>query len=235
MRLRHRLNPMVRALPMAFLAALLASPAFSNLITNGSFETPVVAPSGTATFPGGSTAISGWTVVGVDSSLVSTTFTQSGVTFNAQDGVQWIDLAGYTSNSMTSGVTQDIATVSGGLYAVSFYVGSADDNVNNFFFPSTIDLSIDGGPRVHFTNPVAPSNHLDWKQFTVPFVATGSSTNLTFYNGGASNNFLSALDNVVVDAVPEPCSAVLLGIGAVSLFGLRRARRLDRPCQTAGR
>jgi hypothetical protein len=207
------------------LAAVATTPAVANLIVNGSFETPVVPAGSTLNFPGGSTGITGWTMVGVDSDLISTSFTQSGVTFNAQDGQQWIDLAGHTSNSQTSGATQSITTVAGGLYAVSFYVGSADDNVNNFFFPSTIDLSINGGPRVHFTNPIAPSNHLDWAQFVVPFVATGSSTNLTFYNGGASNNFLSALDNVVVDAVPEPSSVVLIGLGVVGFLGRRRIRR----------
>ncbi len=212
------------------LAAAFATPACANLITNGSFESPIVPAGSTLNFPGGSTGIPGWTAVGVDSDLISTTFTQSGVTFNAQDGQQWIDLAGHTSNSQTSGVTQNIATVLGGLYTISFYVGSADDNVNNFFFPSTIDLSINGGPRAHFTNTIAPSNHLDWKQFVVPFVATGTSTNLTFYNGGASNNFLSALDNVVV--VPEPLSLTLclsaLVCGAIGTHIRRRKARGGR-------
>ena len=215
------------------LAAAVATPACANLITGGSFESPSIPVGGTAIYPAGSTAITGWTVVGVgpDSvALVSTSFTQSGVTFQSQNGQQWIDLAGNASNSQSSGVTQSITTVPSGLYSVSFYVGSADDNVNNFFFPSTIDLSINGGPRAHFTNPIAPSNQLNWAQFVVPFVATGSSTNLTFYNGGASNNFLSALDNVVVDAVPEPSTVILLalGIGGVSLFGRRRPKRSIR-------
>lgn len=207
------------------LAAVVATPAVANLIVNGSFETPVAPVGGTTIYGAGSASITGWTVVGVGSdsvALVSTSFAQSGVTFNAQNGQQWIDLAGNASNSQSSGVTQSIATVPGNLYEVSFYVGSADDNVNNFFFPSTIDLSINGGPRAHFTNPIAPSNQLNWAQFVVPFVATGSSTNLTFYNGGASNNFLSAFDNVVVDGVPEPSSVILIGLGTVGFLGRRR-------------
>jgi hypothetical protein len=210
------------------LGAVVATPAVANLIVNGSFETPPVPAGGTTIYGAGSTSITGWTVVGAGAdsvALVSTSFQQSGVTFNAQNGQQWIDLAGNTSNSQSSGVTQSIPTVPGGLYEVSFYVGSADDNVNNFFFPATIDLSINGGPRTHYTNPIAPPDHLDWKQFIVPFVAVGSSTNLTFYNGGASNNFLSAFDNVVADGVPEPAGVILIGLGAAGFLGGRRKRR----------
>jgi len=210
---------------IACMVSMVASPAMANLIVNGSFETPVVPVGGTSTYGAGSTAITGWTVVGVGSdaaSLVSTSFMQSGVTFQAQDGQQWIDLAGHLSNAQTSGVTQNIVTPSG-LYEISFWVGSADDNQNNFFFPSTIHLSINGGPRVPFTNPIAPPNMLNWQQFVVPFVATGGSTNITFYNGGASNNFLSALDNVVVEqVVPEPVSVPLLMVATAGWFLLRR-------------
>jgi hypothetical protein len=201
---------------------LAATPALANLITNGSFEAPLVPAGSTATYPGGSTAITGWTVVGVDSSLVSGSFMQSGITFQAQDGQQWLDLAGFTSNSMTSGVTQDIATTPFQIYEVSFYVGSATDG--GFFFPTSVDLSIDGGARVRFTNPIAPSNMLNWQQFTVPFLATQSSTNITFYNGGASNNFLSALDNVVIEGITEPAGIIVGLIGFLNLFAWRWRR-----------
>ena len=87
---------------VAFLS-LIASSASANLITNGSFETPVVPNGGFTNFPAGSNAITGWTVVGVDSAVTNTNFTQSGIHFQAQDGIQFIDLAGITSNSNTSG------------------------------------------------------------------------------------------------------------------------------------
>lgn len=211
--------------------AVAATPSVANLVTNGSFETPLAPVGGYVTYPGGSAAITGWTVVGVgpDSvSLVSMSFMQSGVTFQAQDGQQWIDLAGHLSNAQTSGVTQNIATTLGGLYEISFWVGSADDNVDNFFFPSTIDLKINNGPRVPFTNSIAPPNMLDWRQFVVPFVATSSSTTLTFFNGGASNNFLSALDNVVVErVVPEPATGGVMAVGVCCLAALARRRRVS--------
>ncbi len=46
---------------------------------------------------------------------------------------------------MTNGVTQDVATTIGQTYLLNFYVGSATDNA--LIFASTVDLSINGGPR----------------------------------------------------------------------------------------
>lgn len=184
-----------------------ASPAVANLITNGSFETPLVPSASYTNFPGGSNLITGWTVVGVDTSIANTNFVQSGITFQAQDGDQWADLAGITSNSMSSGVTQTIPTVVNQLYEVSFYVGSATDN--SLFFPATIDLSIDGGPRTSYHNPAAPTTMLDWQQFTTTFTATSTSTNLTFYNGSGPTNYLNGVDNISVVPIPEPAGLIL--------------------------
>lgn len=210
----------------ACVAMLTATPVLAaNLVVNGSFENPAVPTASFINYLGGSTAITGWTVVGVDSAVSEDTFMQSGITFQAQDGNQMIDLAGVTSNSMTSGVTQNISTTINQVYEISFYVGSATDS--NFFFPSTIDLSIDGGARVSYTNPTAPTNMLNWKLFTVNFTATNSTTNLTFFNGGTSNNFESELDNVSVNAVPEPSSIVLAAFSFAGLaaWGWRRRKR----------
>jgi Protein of unknown function (DUF642) len=185
------------------------------IILNGSFENPLVTSGSYTNFSAGSTSITGWTVVGVDSALTSGAFLQSGITFQAQSGNQWLDLAGVTSNSNASGVRQDIATDFGQAYELSFYVGSATDGT--FFFPTTVDLSINGGSRSSYFNPAAPTTMLDWELFTVPFTATGSITSLTFYNGAAPNNYNSALDNVSVTVVPEPSKTLF---GVIGLTGL---------------
>jgi hypothetical protein len=203
--------------------AWLACEARGSLITNGSFESPVVSVGTFVNFGGGSGAITGWTVVGVDAAVTSTAFVQSGITFQAQDGAQWIDLAGVTSNSSTSGVRQTIPTTPGALYTVDFHVGSATDN--RFFFPTTVDLSIDGGPRVSYTNPAVPTTSLNWLRFEAPFTAAGPTTTLTFFNGGTSNNFLNALDNVSVNEVPEPAAAALVSCLALVWPPGRRHRR----------
>lgn len=193
---------------------LALAPAKANLIVNGSFEVPTVPAGGYINYPAGSTAITGWTVVGVDSSVISGTFTQAGIVFQAQSGNQWIDLAGVTSNSSTSGVRQNVATAIGGVYQLSFYVGSATGGP---FFPATVDLSINGGARVGYTNPTGPSNMLNWKLFTVEFTATSATTTVTFFNGSAANNYLCALDNVSISSVLCPCP------GDMNADGLKNA------------
>ena len=169
-------------------------PAAANLIQNGSFEDPLVPNAGFTNFLAGSTAITGWKVVGIDTAIVDGDFTQSGIAFVAQDGNQWADLAGVTSNSTLSGLTQTVTTIVGELYELSFYVGSATDG--RFFFPTAVDLSIDGGGRTRFANPNAPTSALDWMRFSLQFTATSAATSLTFFNGAAANNFNTAFDNV---------------------------------------
>ena len=188
------------------LLVLQVSDADAGIIVNGSFEDPDVPVGFFQNFIAGSTAITGWTVVGIDSAIVNTTV-QNGITFNSQDGNQFLDLAGITSNSTSSGVTQTISTLVGVNYLVSFYVGSATDNFQHF--ASTVDLTIDGGPRIGYPNPNAPTTSVDWKLFTVLFTAQNATTILTFQNGSDPTNYLGALDNVSVTvsaaaAVPEP-------------------------------
>jgi hypothetical protein len=207
-------------LTCAAVLTLAVAPAEANLIVNGSFEVPTVPFGGFTNFAGGSTAITGWTVVGVDSSVISKTFTQAGIVFQAQDGNQWLDLAGVTSNSSSSGVRQNVATMIGGVYELRFYVGSATGG--GIFFPATVDLSINGGARVGYPNPTGPSNMLNWKLFTVEFTATSATTTVTFFNGSAANNYLCALDNVSITEVLCLCP------GDMNADGLKNGRDIQQ-------
>ncbi|MDX1964816.1 MAG: DUF642 domain-containing protein [Pirellulales bacterium] len=189
----------------------------ANLISNGSFETPFVPVGGFTNFRGGAN-LQGWEVVGVNSALVNTMFTDSDITFNAQSGNQWIDLGGLFQNSRNSGIRQSFPTTSGQQYEVSFYVGGGTDG--RTFFPTLVDLSLDFGPRVSFFKSPGPGSWymLNWELFRFSFTAENSSTTLTFYHGAERSNFKSALDNVTVVAIPEP-SIVTLWVVLGSTLG----------------
>ena len=191
-------------------------------IVNGSFEEPVIAGGAFETFPGGSTSIPGWTVLGIEVSTVDSVVGSNGIAYIAQDGQQWLDLAGAANPSTTNGITQDVSTIIGSQYELSFYVGSATDG--QFVFPSTVDLAIDGSPRISFSNNAAPTDMLDWQQFTHSFSAQNATTTIAFFDGTGPSNFVSALDNVTLTLVPEPSSLLLASLAGV-LFCSRRRHR----------
>jgi hypothetical protein len=217
------------------LALACSSQLRADLIINGSFETPDVPNGGFNVFAPGSSGITGWTVIGSGSSDVAIVDQDAFInplTFNAQSGRQWLDLAGNTTNNQTSGVTQNVATTAGTEYLLSFWVGSAT-NATFSIFPSTVRLQIDSEAPISLSNTSSPTTMLDWQQFTHQFTATGSTTAITFLNGSAprtddeNGNELSGLDNVSLRAVPEPSSISMVAIcGSAFMLNRKRGRTM---------
>ena len=108
---------------LAIVMILAVKDARANLITNGSFEMPVVPVGNFTNFLTGSALITGWTVTGPEVSVVSGTFTQSGFTFPAQNGNQWLDLTGGEGTNSFEGVVQTVSTTPGTNYDLSYWVG----------------------------------------------------------------------------------------------------------------
>lgn len=222
-------------LALVILALLIPSEAVkAAVITNGSFESPVL-PNGTdATFTG--SQIPGWTIFGGDVQIADTNY-QEGATFKAQSGKQSLDVSGKTNNP-GQGISQTVTTGINQVYHLSFYVGNMD--YWNPTIGAVIDLSINGGPPVSFVNSAHTPGFYNWQQFTVDFTAISSSTTLTFTYGTAPPNYVAGLDNVTLDAasVPEPTSLTLLSMGIFSgIVGCayRRLRGTNRDAGTAQR
>jgi hypothetical protein len=210
----------------------------ADLIVNGSFETPIVPNGSFSNFSQGSSALTGWTVFGAAGgvSIVSGTFVQNGVTFNAEDGTQWLDLTGDGTNS-NEGVSQAVTTTVGHLYELSYWVGNTTGG-SIFGTTSTVLVSLNGVPTLTSTNSNADSTGLNWEQFTYTFVAGASTITLAFQNGDPPSDNSNGLDNVVLTdlgpagisgVAPEPASLAMVATGVAFLALTRRKWRFQQP------
>jgi choice-of-anchor C domain-containing protein len=181
---------------LSFLAAISAFSA--NLVTNGSFELPVLNPSQYAGF-GQGTNIAGWTVLSNDVDLVDTTY------FGSASGVQSLDLNGGDSGA----VFQDLTTSPGVRYRLRFALGA--NTVRTFGSgPDLKQMEVLWGNSSLgiFTQDIAPFNSVNvgWRQFTL--TVTGSGKDRLTFRSLSSGTAGPALDDVSV--VPESESSNLV-------------------------
>jgi hypothetical protein len=193
--------------------------AAANLLANGSFETPVVTANTYVLYGLGSTAITGWTVVGAGDIKLSNDPVCS-------DGLQCLDLTGLYGYG--KGLRSDaVATVVGTTYQLSFDLGNYVP-----FGSSTVSVSFNNGAPALFTNLVnADPSNFEWESKSLTWVADATSTQITFLgaaNGSLSNDAGILLDHSVFTAVavPEAGSGTMLLAGLLAIVGLaRRSRR----------
>jgi choice-of-anchor C domain-containing protein len=216
----------------------LASPASAvNLIQNGSFENGTGdAPSGSfATEPTGSTNITDWTVVssGTQSSTDAVDWING--YWQAADGTHSVDLNGLQNG----GVYQDIVTVPGKTYEVTFDMAGNPDGA-----PALKLLVVSANPVSNTTTPgvdgfftvlgTPTRSDMNWTPESYSFVATSTLTMLEFSSADNPNTpFGPALDNVSAFAVPEPATWSMMLFGFGGLGAALRSRRSKQALATA--
>ncbi|MBD5657493.1 MAG: DUF642 domain-containing protein [Candidatus Eremiobacteraeota bacterium] len=175
----------------------LSVDATTNLIKNGSFETPVVAD-GSLDRYAAPQKIGAWTVVGAGTvDVLQTDFQYDGYTFKALGGKQQLDLTGASQD--VTGVKQTIATTTGHVYTLSFFVGNVIDPNGGLGVSSTVDVSINGKQKFKATNSKANQMNTPlWQKFTYKLTASSTKTTIAFMNGDPPDDTYNGLDEVVL-------------------------------------
>ncbi len=192
---------------LAVPAAAANPPAPSaNLLTNGDFETTTTpTTSFLPVLAGDSTTLPGWTVVtpsfygGSNGSidLISSNY------WNPEHGNYSIDLAGSTGTP--GGVYQDVPTVSGGQYALTYWSAvNGDEGPGN---THSIDVTFDG-TVVATVQEVGVGRPLVWAQHTVTVTADSTSSRVEFDDvTPGDGNQGPALDNVSFTSLADTVTA----------------------------
>jgi choice-of-anchor C domain-containing protein len=157
-------------------------------VTNGSFEAGnyVENAPGWEMLTAPSTDMTGWTVS-------SGTVDWVGPLWQAQDGSKSIDLDGNSPGA----ISQNLATTIGNTYSVSFYLSG---NSNGGPTVKTLIVSATGTAPATYTFDVSTISNsaMGWRLESYSFVATSSTSTLTFASGDTPGAYGPALDNVVV-------------------------------------
>jgi len=154
--------------------------------------------------------ITGWTVTAGSVDII---FLPG---WSASDGERSIDLDGLSAGT----IAQTFDTTPGKTYEVDF------DLAANFYAGLKIKHVLVTAPgfsqAYSFDSTGATALDMKWQTHTFEFVATGSSSTLSFADTDPTSAFGPALDNVKVSAVgggpgpvPEPSTWLLAGTGIV--------------------
>lgn len=214
------------------MSSVLVGPVLAqNLLVNGGFEVPALPPNSPKLYAVGDAGITGWQVIGVgDVAVLNGSFSQAGLTFSHQEGVQSLDLTGLSNTD--AGVAQTIATQIGLTYVLSFYVGNVQSTGQIWGTTSSVRVKIDDQPFAVATYSGGPADTLGWQRFDHSFTATSAFTTIAFFNLDGPSDNVNQIDQVsLVAVVPEPNAAWLLCAGAVLAWGGTQRRRT--PCPRA--
>ena len=209
--IRFGVSSIVAAATVAGLCLGSATPAAAsvNLLSNGSFESPVFGGSYTTVGTGGT--VGAWTVDSGSIDLI-------GNYWQAQDGLQSVDMSGNGDGK----ISQTVNTTAGQQYRLSFWEAGNNDGGNAIKNLSALINNNQVG-LFAFDTTGKTKSAMGWTQYTYDFVSAGGPTTVSF-QGTEGNAYGAALDNVELKAVPEASTVMLFGMLFVGGAFLLRKR-----------
>jgi Protein of unknown function (DUF642) len=207
------------------LAALLlafAGTAKADVVVNGGFELPVVGGPFT-TFSAGSVGIPGWAVIsgttdpgGGSVDVVNKSF------YPSHSGNQSLDLDGSAPVPAPGGVTQTLAGLTvGQVYLLDFFYANNPTGTT-----ASANVTVDGAPTLAITHSGSTNAAMNYTEGKIVFVAAATTAVLTFQSTDVATSFAGiALDDVSVNAIPEPSAFAMAGVFGLGVGGLSWLRR----------
>jgi len=169
----------------------------ASVIANGSFELPAFTFAANVYVIRNTTNPTGWSRTGT-----SIAWYTDHLGFNPSDGMQFLEFEGFTAQ-----LYQSFPTTPGAEYTVSFdYAPSG----NTSGVDDAVSARIDGVERLYIDGTTTVKTPLTWTNQSFTFVATSSSTELRFVDGGPVAGLDGGfLDNVKVGPTVDPVALTL--------------------------
>ena len=223
-----KIHGTLSALALSF-GIFASNAAASNIVVNGNFEGTTYVDSST-----GDILPTGWTngppYPSASSNVNVSSAVDASTDLGPESGSNFIRFQSAQNNGSRDCLYQDLITIPGQLYTVSFWVGITSTSVGNnlglnpVWDENTSNQQSLGADQFYYapvnTGPVA------YQQFSFSVTASTSDTRIDFH--GVDSNGSILLDNVSVtnaSATPEPGTLVLAGAVLVGLGLARRGRR----------